>query len=308
MSYGFIGFQYSGTFVGKGVRKTMDKHNIVSFAPQGEKKKHRIPHIVVISVIGCLFAFLVSVFTILAINDFDISKALGARQEGIAEEETTAAAGENEGLSEMTDFSEAFTFLALCSDKDELTFCQLISVDIANGKIRVKPLPLDYRLVLAGGETDISEVFRNDSLSVLAAAFSSRNINIKKYVHVTEDNFRMLMSKLGAVAVEITGSYEFNIDAVRYTFTPGVQNMTSDTLLKYMKFSESGEAGLRLQGNVIAEIFRQHFTKENFGKGESFFSTLINLVDTNITVFDYTAAQPVLSALLAGTVEVAVVS
>ena len=287
----------------------MDKHNIVSFAPQGEKKKHRIPHIISISVVGCLVAFLVSVFTILAINDFDISKALGARQEDVETEETTVGASDvGEGASGMTDFKESFTFLALCSEKEELTFCQLISVDIANGKIRVKPLPLDYRLVLANGETDISEVFRKDSLSVLAAAFSSRNINIKKYVHVTEDNFRRLMSKLGAVSVEITGSYEFNIDAVKYTFAPGVQNMTSDTLLKYMKFSETGEAQLRLQGNVVASIFRQHFTKENFGKGESFFSTLINLVDTNITVFDYTAAQPVLSSLLAGAVEVAVVS
>lgn len=286
----------------------MNKHNVVSFAPEGEKRKHRMPHIVSISVVFCFAAFLMSVFVILAINDFDISKALGARQAASTEETTAAVAAENESSAELSDLKEALTFLVLCSDKDELTFCQLISVDVANGKIRVKPLPPDYKLVLATGETNIKEVFGNDSLSVLAASFSSRNINIKKYVHITEDNFRILMSKLGAVSVEITGNYEFNIDAVRYTFTPGVQNMTSDTLLKYMKFSETGEAALRLQGNVMAAIFRQHFTKENFEKGESFFSTLINLVDTNITVFDYTAAQTVLSSLFAGTVEIAVVS
>ena len=300
---------YNYNNAGKGVKILMDKHNVVSFAPAGEKKKRRIPHIVSISVVLCLVAFISSVLVILAINDFDISKALGARQAaGEAEETTASAAAENESLSQIGDFKESFTFLALCSDNEQLTFCQLVSVDIANCKIRVKPLPPDYKLTVSSEEYELEEVFRRESLSVLAASFSSRNINIKKYVHVTEDNFRRLMSNLGAVAVEITGNYEFNIDAVRYTFSPGVQNMTSDTLLKYMKFSESGEAALRLQGNAVAAIFRQHFTKENFGKGESFFSTLINLVDTNITVFDYTAAQTVLSSLLAGEVEIAVVS
>ncbi len=286
----------------------MDKHNIVNFAPTGEKKRRNVPRIVSITVAACITAFLVSVLVILAINDFDIGKALGARDATLPAEETSSEASENEGLTDMGEFEESLTFLVLCSDNDELTFCQLISVDLQGSKIRIKPLPLDYTLKLTSGDTTVSEAFRTQSLSVLAASFSSRSINIKKYVHVTEDNFIRLMSNLGAVSVEITGNYEFNIDAVRYTFSPGVQNMTSDTLLKYMKFAETGEAGLRLQGNATAAIFRQHFTKDNFGKGESFFSTLINLVDTNITAFDYNAAQTVLSSLLSGTVETTVVS
>ena len=287
----------------------MDKHKVVSFAPTGEKKRRSVPHFVSIAVVVCIAAFLVSVFAILAMNDFDVGKALGARDAVGSDEETTLSQSEeNESLTDVGEFKESVTFLLLCSDDEQLTFCQLVSVDVANSKVRIKPIPLDYSLNLATGDASVSEVFSGQSLSVLAASFSSRNINIRKYVHVTEDNFVRLMSKLGAVSVEITGSYEFNIDAVRYTFTPGVQTMTSDTLLKYMKYAQQGEAGLRLQGNATAAVFRQHFTKENFGKGESFFSTLINLVDTNITAFDYNAAQTVLSALLSETVEIAVVS
>ncbi len=287
----------------------MDKHRVISFAPTGAKKRRSVPHVVSIAVVLCIAAFAVSVFAILAINDFDIGKALGAREASAPAEETTAAeVNEGESLADMGEFSEALTFLVLCSDEGKLTFCQLVSVDPAGSKVRIKPLPLDYTLRLPSGDKTVSEVFESESLSILAASFSSRSINIKKYIHVTEDNFVRLMSKLGAVSVEITGNYEFNIDAVRYTFSPGAQNMTSDTLLKYMKFAQTGEAGLRIQGNVSAAVFRQHFTKENFSKGESFFSTLINLVDTNITAFDYNAAQTVLSALLSDTVEIAVVS
>jgi anionic cell wall polymer biosynthesis LytR-Cps2A-Psr (LCP) family protein len=162
--------------------------------------------------------------------------------------------------------------------------------------------------VLPSGEASVSEVFCKESLSVLAASFASRNINIKKYVHVTEDNLRRMLSNLGSTRVEVTGNYEFNIDAVKYTFTPGEQNIAPDTLIKYMKYAETGESALRLQANTAAAVFRQHFTKENLDKCESFFSTLINLVDTNITAFDYNGALPVLTALLSGEVEIAVVS
>lgn len=286
----------------------MDKHNVVSFAPVGEKKKRSVPHPVILGVVVCIAAFVLSVLVILAVNDFDIGKALGAREETEPFEETTAAENIEDVLAEAEGFGEALTFLILCSDDDGLVFCQLAGVDAAEKKIKIKPLPADYTLVLPSGEASVSEVFGKESLSVLAASFASRNINIKKYVHVTEDNLRRMLSNLGSTRVEVTGNYEFNIDAVKYTFTPGEQNMAPDTLIKYMKYAETGESALRLQANTAAAVFRQHFTKENLDKGESFFSTLINLVDTNITAFDYNGALPVLTALLSGEVEIAVVS
>lgn len=281
---------------------------MVSFAPGGEKKKRSVPHPVILGVVLCVAAFLVSVFVILAVNDFDIGRALGAREETLPHEETTAEENAADVLADTEAFRESLTFLLLCSDDDGLVFCQLAGVDIAGKKVRIKPVPTDYTLVLPSGEATVSEVFGKQSLSVLAASFASRNINIKKYIHVTEDNLRRLLSNLGSVDVEVTGNYEFNIDAVKYTFTPGVQNMAPDTLIKYMKYSETGETVLRLQANTAAAVFRQHFTKENLNKGESFFSTLINLVDTNITAFDYNGALPVLTALLSEEVEIAVVS
>lgn len=281
---------------------------MVSFAPGGEKKKRSVPHPVILGVVLCVAAFLVSVLVILAVNDFDIGRALGAREETLPHEETTAEENAADVLADTEAFRESLTFLLLCSDDDGLVFCQLAGVDIAGKKVRIKPVPTDYTLVLPSGEATVSEVFAKQSLSVLAASFASRNINIKKYVHVTEDNLRRLLSNLGPVDVEVTGNYEFNIDAVKYTFAPGVQNMAPDTLIKYMKYSETGETVLRLQANTAAAVFRQHFTKENLNKGESFFSTLINLVDTNITAFDYNGALPVLTALLAEEVEIAVVS
>lgn len=287
----------------------MGKKDVVNFAPTGEKKRRHIPRYVSVIVILCLVAFVASVVVILAVNDFDIGKALGAREVETSADETTLTSGEN--ISPETDgtvFEGSVNFLVLCSDSNALTFCQLVSADISAGKIKIKPIPLDYKLDIGSETKSIGELFGKSSYKDLCCAFLSKNIEVSRYIHVTEDNFKRLMSNLGQVPVEISGSYEFNVDAVKYTFAPGIQNMTSDMLLKYMKYATDGEALLRLQGNASADIFRQHFTADNFSKGDSFFSMLINFVDSNITAFDYTAAKSVLGAMLSGDVQIAVVS
>ena len=43
-------------------------------------------------------------------------------------------------------------------------------------------------------------------------------------------------------------------------------------------------------------------------KGEDFFSALINLVTTDITVFDYTPAVSVIKALASGGITISVIS
>ena len=285
----------------------MNKKNVVNFAPMGAKRKRSVPSYVKILVVLFVTAFVASVSVILAMNDFDIGKALGARQpeEDVSSEETTVSSGE---ALENMNFEGSLTFLLLCTEEKELTFCQLVSVDIGSNKIRIKPVTVDYTLDTPTGEMTVGEIFSSQSMSVLAALFSSKHINIKNYVHVTEENFRRMMSKLGTVPVEVDGFYEFNVDAVKYTFSPGIQNMTSDILLKYMKYAATDGGALRLQANAVASVFRQHFTMENFSKGEDFFSELINLVDTNITAFDYSSATAVLSLMLSGTPEITVIS
>lgn len=300
----FFFFNYNVLWVK--VLEEMQKKDVINFAPTGEKKKKHIPGYVKITVFLCIAAFFISVFVMLAVNDFDLGKALGAREAVTEnEEETTESTAVTDVNIELT---EAVNFLVFCTDKNELTFSQLISVDAAARKVRIKPIALDYGLVFPTGEKTLSQAVKTESGSNICFAFSEKSVNVEKYVFVTEDNFKRLMSHLGAVPVQINGSYEFNIDAVKYTFSPGVQNMTSDVLLKFMKYARQGEEALRIQGDVTASIFRQHFTLENFQKGESFFSELINLVDSNITAFDYGKAKDVLALLLSGETEVAVVS
>lgn len=287
----------------------MRKKDVINFAPSAENRRKKTPGYVTLIVVLCLVAFAVSVFIILAANDFDPGKALGAREPEITESsKETSTEEESSALTGETEFSDSVNFLFLCSSDRELTFCQLISADQAAGKIKIKPLALDYVLNVGGTQKPLCDIFTQSSYSQITEAFAEKNVNISRYVHITEDNFKRLIGILGGVTVEVDGNYEVQIDAVKYTFAPGVQDMTADMFFKYMKYAGQGELSLRLQANASAAVFRQYFTLENFNKGEKFFSSLINLVETNITAFDYSAAQDVLSSMLAGGCEIAVVS
>ena len=287
----------------------MSKKDVLNFAPGGEKKRRNIPVLAGVIVAACLVLFAASVLTILAMNDFDIGKALGARDaenENVTEEAVTA--GEEESLTGDEAETAAVNFLVMCSDSRELTFCQLVSVDADDARIKIKPLPSDYMLDTDSGKMALGALFGKASYQEIGEAFSSKGINVSRYIHVTEDNFKRIMSNIGQVPVQINGYYEFNIDAVKYTFSPGVQNMTSDTLLKFMKYAASGEEMLRIQSNAVADIFRQHFTRANFEKGESFFSKIINYVDSDITAFDYNAVKGVIGNMTSSEVKISVVS
>lgn len=288
----------------------MRKKDVINFAPTAENRKKRTPKYVTLTVILCVVAFAVSVFVILAMNDFDPGKALGAR-----EAETTAPADEIATVSDVdiTDNTEILSqdsvnFLFLCSSDTELTFCQLISVDPASRKVKIKPLALDYVLKAGDSSGPLSEVFLKSSYAKITEAFVEKGVDISKYVHVTEDNFKRLIGILGGVSVNVGSDCEIHIDAVKYNFTAGQQNMTADMFFRYMKHAGEGEMALRIQANATADVFRQYFTLDNFNKGEKFFSSLINLVETDITAFDYNGALDVLEAMLAGECEITVVS
>lgn len=287
----------------------MSKRDVLNFAPKGEKKRRNVPVYAGLIVVALLALSAASVFAILAMNDFDLGKALGARD---PENETVAEAAvssvENEDITGEGTVADSVNFLVLCSDSRELTFCLMISVDAGNSEIKIKPYPSDYMLDTDTGKTALGAMFGKKSYSDIGKAFKSKGISVSRYIHVTEDNFKRIMSNIGQVPVQINGYYEFNIDAVRYTFSPGVQNMTSDTLLKYMKFAADGEEKLRIQACAVADIFTQHFTRGNFEKGESFFSKIINYVDSDITAFDYNAAKGVIDKMTSSEIKISVVS
>ena len=285
----------------------MNRDGKISFAPKGVNGKNRVPKYIWMTVLAAVFFGVVSFVVILAMNDFDLSVALGKRQAAPddAGESTTAAEADAAALQDLTD---ALNFLAVCTDGRELTFCTVVSVLPSTSAIRVKPISPDFILETPEGKLRLSDVIRRGSVQDAMEGFARRSIPIAKYVLVTEDDFISLLQKLGPVDIVLETGYDFTDGAVRYTYSAGAVSMAAEAMLSYMKSASAGDELLRLQANAAAAIIRTHFTLENVDRGEAFFSALINLVTTDISVFDYTPAVGALRALAAGGLRISVIS
>ena len=285
----------------------MSRDGKISFAPKGVNGKNRVPRYIWMTAIAAVVFGVVSFFAILAMNDFDLSRALGKRQETeeTAEESTTEDAVDSAALQDLTD---ALNFLAICTDEKELTFCTVVSVVPSQGTIRVKPISPDFVLETAEGKMRLAEVVRRGAVQDVIEGLSRREIPIAKYVLVTEDNFISLLQKLGPVNIYLETGYDFTDGAVRYTYSAGSVSMAAEAMLSYMKSAAVGDELLRLQAGAAAAIIRTHFTPENVARGEDFFATLINLVTTDISVFDYTPAYAAIQALAESGVRISVIS
>lgn len=284
----------------------MKRKEKITFAPEGLNNKRSVPRYVPVIVGAAVVFALLSFLAILAMNDFDFNKVLGIRKQTLSSETETTT--DDTSSVSLADLTESVNFLVICSQDKNIDFCQVISVSPAENKIRVKPIDPLLRIGTEGAEKPLADVFVRDGIREVCAGLEARGIPVARYALISETNFVSLIQKLGAVNIMLEGAFEFNVDAIRYTFDAGLQTMNADALLRYMAHVSSGDERLRLQAEAAASVISTHFTRTNADKGDSFFSELINLVDTDITVFDYTSAVSVIRTMLEGKTEISVIS
>ncbi|MBQ6120090.1 MAG: hypothetical protein IJK98_12715 [Clostridia bacterium] len=285
----------------------MSRNEKISFAPKGvNSRNNRVPKQIWLIAAAAVVFGLLSFLVILAANGFDFSLALGKRQETApAEESTTEDAGDVSALQELTD---AVNFLAVCADEKELTFCMVVSVRPAEALVRIKPVSPDFVLETDGEKLRLADLYSRGSIADITDGFARKSIPVAKYVTVTEDNFISLLQKLGPVEITLEKGFEFTDDAIRYTYSAGPVSMSAEAVLSYMKNAAAGDELLRLQAQTAAAILRTYFTEANVDRGEDFFAELINLVNSDISVFDYTPAVGALKALAAKGLSISVIS
>ena len=287
-------------------KKDMNRKDTINFAPQGLNNKKKFPIYVVLIVVAVLLLGALSFVVILAKNDFDLKKALGIRAAETTDEAVTD--DEETTLTEGLTGAEAgsYNFLVVCAEGKTVDFIQVISASPAARNISVHPISPDMVFETASGVRSISEIYLKGGVNDVISALETKAVPISKYVLINEENFVSLIQTLGAVDMVLQKDFSFTGDDLKYTYDAGRISMNADAFLQYMKFGAYGSELLQLQGEATAAVFRTHFTSENAEKGEEFFSRIINLVKTDISAFDYTAAAPVIKDVAAAGITVTV--
>ena len=275
----------------------MKKNQGLDFASKPKQKK--ATGTIALIVIGVLILGALSFVVILAKNDFDIDKFIGKRDDEstTADENTTSTEDVSESAPAFSD-TEAVNFLFLCKDDTDLSFCSIISVSVKENNVKVKGIPTDYSFDTADGRQTLSELYRLKGVSAVREQFANKGIAIDRYVLASESAFKQILGKLGTTVVNVPRDTEFVDGEIKYTFSAGENEMTADNILKYIKFADTGDSSATTQAAAEAAVIEQHMTYTNFAKGDTFFSTLINQVETDISAFDYTGKNEEIKAFL----------
>ena len=248
-------------------------------------------------IIAALLIGAVSVFLLLAENDYDIGKALGMRENDTSS--TDAEVATLPAMAVITAPKDEYNFLLVCGeDGKDLSFMAEICVTLSTAKITVDAVSAQQVLSYNGRMLTVAEIFRDYPYDLINCYRENCDVTFDKYFRLTDSRFKSLMTDLGSITVMIEQDIPYTVDDVTYTFRKGENYLTSDLLLKYMTLSAVGEQLLANQEQALCAVLRTHFTDALVNGGEAYFSSFISYFSTDVSIYDYLSAADVINTLL----------
>lgn len=128
---------------------------------------------------------------------------------------------------------------------------------------------------------------------------------VERYVSVTDKNFLKVIKELGAVNVYVEEDVHYVSGDISLQLQKGMQLLDYNNLGNYLKYGAEGkEALLALQAEAMCSMLVSYFQNTALlKKGESVFTSLINLVDSDISAYDYHNNLRALEFLASGEVD-----
>ncbi|MEG1845390.1 MAG: LCP family protein [Oscillospiraceae bacterium] len=211
----------------------------------------------------------------------------------------------NKNESTTNDFSttEETTILAELTGKSNLLFvCYDINNNISSAfiiknnmeikTISVYNLAPDAKYIFNDTSLTLNEHFVKNGISGMKLAVENQTkIKIDKYIKASETNFKKIIDKIGTVDVNIPFDINYKSNDFTLSLNSGVQNLSGDMLVKYLKISKDENSS-----KAFVAFLDKSFSKKTIEEQDALFYNLINLVDTDISVVDYSDKRNVISA------------
>ncbi len=256
--------------------------NKLSFISE-ERKNTRRKHTAAAAAAVFLFV-LISVFIFHAFrNDWDIARLLGARG-------TTAPATTEEPLTTTapTTDEDHFGLLFVCADSsDEFSFSYVLDIYPTLHTLRITALGGDRILTTEGEITKLSDFFASSGIKALFDVLRIKNnLDLDRYVFITERNFRNLVNSFDSVIVDVPFTYQIHDGDSTVTVRSGANRMSSVSFLRYIKYAGTGTDLLKNQSDAHTAAFEQHFEEFVEGGTENF-DLFLNLTSGNLSALDF---------------------
>ncbi len=260
-----------------------EKRKKLKFITEEDKKIRRKKIIISSFIAFIIILSTVSVLYFLRAFDYDLSKAFGQIPDKNGKSEETTAPIKMEG-------GGTFLFAGSSTKKDELYFVSLIKVDLDKMQATVCCLPTNAIVNLGNTNATLEETFKSGGAKQLRDAVGKySNVDIDRYVVIGEKNFKTAIRYLGNYSLTLDEKITYNSGEFSINFVKGKQTLTGDKLMHYIRYQEKISSDyLNAQARIICDMIDQMACEKNTDKGDELFDDLINIVDSDISIVDYT--------------------
>ena len=241
---------------------------------------------------SCFFILLAGISFLLLLShyDFDLSSITSPESEQTTEVETTLPpAPQVEGVRSYLLFSTA-------DSSNTVRFAAIVTADMNSKSLTVKGLDTSAVVAVTGctGTFEQQLDYGGNPQLVLAAEKLS-GISIDKFVRSTDSKFKSIINYVGGIEATVEKAIDIRTPELTAIIAAGKQTMTGDTTLKYMR---SFEGQPQKQAELISSMIEQKLTAANLTKADSYYTKIINLAESDISVVDFASMKRSFEALL----------
>lgn len=271
----------------------MPNKNNMMFSSGGGNGKGDIKKFAVI-LVSCVAAVLViSILAILSKYDFDVKTAVG----GDSVTETSTAAGETENVEVTAE--KTWFFWITDSDNKRMRTAWLVNVRMPERELSVIPIKPSTHIEYDSRSLSIEEIRQTFGENKLVFALEREyGLKIDGYIGSDDESFKSIINYFGGINVTVPEQIEYRGEDLTLILVKGKQNMKGDTLLKYIRYLDTlGEKGDSFKASVMIEVFESVFKPSLVSRAGNIYSKISNVLDTNITIVDFSSMQDVIEAM-----------
>ena len=189
--------------------------------------------------------------------------------------------------------------------KQSLRFIALLEADAAERRLTIHPLRPNEKMTFEGKETTPERVLREGGLKQLkAAAEALAEVKIDRYISGDDEGFMKAVNAMGAVTVQVEKRIQYASPAFGITLAQGSQRVMGDMLLRYMRYLGTlGKAAPATQAALLQTILETYLTPMGAQAPEALeqrFYTMVDLLETDVSIRDFFAQRELMGALLKG--------
>ncbi len=256
------------------MKKFLFTKNAHTFRTEKDRKTRKTLFWVIIISVVVLALATVSTLILLKNYDYDISNI-------VPDDESTSDT-DNSTVSDVEqNVSGEADILLTLHNGDELKFACIVKADASEKTISVSSLEIDS--VLSEKFSKADDKNRMSDFKTAVSTYSG--IAIDRYINADYNQFSQAVSTMGGVTLNIPHDISYNKNDIMLSLKKGEWKLTGANLLNYILISTPST-----QNDIISAILKEYITKKNYDNGENIYSNLVNVLDTDITAFDFNSA------------------